>query len=125
MPLSEDEQRILSEIEQQLHDTDPDLAQQVSETTLYKHAARSIKWSIAGFVLGFVLLIATVSTSTLLALGAFGIMLACLFVLESNVRKIGKAGLQNLTGAMRGRGIGGSVGNVGRRWRERWRRDDP
>lgn len=125
MPLSEDEQRILSEIEQQLHDTDPDLAQQVSETTLYKHAARNIKWSIAGFVLGFVLLIATVATSTFLALGAFGIMLACLFVLESNVRKIGKAGLQNLTGAMRGRGIGGSVGNVGRRWRERWRRDDP
>lgn len=125
MPLSEDEQRILSEIEQQLHDTDPDLAQQVSETTLYKHASRSIKWSIAGFVLGFILLIATVATSTLLALGAFGIMLACLFVLESNVRKIGKAGLQNLTGSVRGRGIGGSVGNVGRRWRERWRRDDP
>lgn len=122
MPLSEDEQRILSEIEQQLHETDPELAHQVSKTTLYKHAARSIKWSIAGFVLGFVLLILTVS-ETLLALVGFGIMLACLFILERNVRKLGKAGFANLTGSSPGSGVRGTVGNVGKRWRERWRRD--
>ncbi|MCZ7530856.1 MAG: DUF3040 domain-containing protein [Acidimicrobiia bacterium] len=122
MPLSEDEQRILSEIEQQLHETDPELAHQVSKTTLYKHASRSIKWSIVGFLLGFVLLILTVS-ETLLALVGFGIMLACLFILERNVRKLGKAGFAELTGSSPGSGVRGTVGNVGKRWRERWRRD--
>ena len=44
MPLSEDEQRILREIEANLSVTDPKLVQQVSDTTLYRHAARMIKW---------------------------------------------------------------------------------
>ena len=37
MPLSEDEERILNEIEDQLYETDPDLAREVSETTVYTH----------------------------------------------------------------------------------------
>ena len=43
MPLSEDEQRILKEIEANLNETDPRLVQEVSETTLYRHSARAIK----------------------------------------------------------------------------------
>lgn len=35
MPLSEDEQRILTEIEQQLYATDPQLAHQVASATPY------------------------------------------------------------------------------------------
>ena len=35
MPLSDDEQRILSQIEQQLHETDPALAKEVATTTVY------------------------------------------------------------------------------------------
>ena len=50
MPLSEDEQRILQEIEAQFYANDPQLAQQVSETTLYRHASRNIKWAALGFV---------------------------------------------------------------------------
>ena len=57
MPLSEDEQRILQEIEAQFYANDPQLAQQVSETTLYRHASRNIKWSALGFVVGFVVLL--------------------------------------------------------------------
>src|SRR5882762_5287803 len=48
MPLSEDEQRILQEIEAQFYANDPQLAQQVSETTLYRHASRNIKWAALG-----------------------------------------------------------------------------
>ena len=55
MPLSEDEQRILQEIEAQFYANDPQLAQQVSETTLYRHAARNIKWAGLGFVTAKVL----------------------------------------------------------------------
>ena len=35
MPLSEDEERILLEIEENLYESDPDLASEVSETTVY------------------------------------------------------------------------------------------
>ncbi len=124
MPLSEDEQRILQQIEAQLYETDPELAQQVSKTTLYRHAARTIKWSVFGFVLGFALLILTVASNTLVALAGFAVMLACLIVIERNVRKLGRAGLESLTSSMRGRGLKGTLGNAGKRWRDRWRRDD-
>jgi F0F1-type ATP synthase assembly protein I len=124
MPLSEDEQRILQEIEANLSATDPALVQQVSETTLYRHAARSIKWAVAGFLAGLVLLILTFANSLPLGIAGFLVMLACLLVIERNARKLGKAGLDNLTGSLRGGALKGMFGNAGRRWRERWRRDD-
>lgn len=44
MPLSEDEQRILTEIEQQLYASDPDLAHQVGSTTVYSQGFRKLRW---------------------------------------------------------------------------------
>jgi hypothetical protein len=124
MPLSEEEQRILREIEANLSETDPGLVQQVSETTLYRHAARVIKWAIAGFVVGLVFMIVTFTRSWLLGVVGFLVMLACLLVIERNVRKLGRAGMQTLTSSMRSGSLGGILGNTSRRWRERWRRDD-
>ena len=92
MPLSEEELRILQEIEANLTATDPALVQQVSETTLYRHAARSIKWAIFGFVAGLVLLVATFTKVLVLGIVGFLVMLACLLVIERNARKLGKAG---------------------------------
>ena len=43
MPLSEDEQRILSEIEDHLYESDPSLAREVAQTTIYTHAFRNLK----------------------------------------------------------------------------------
>ena len=125
MPLSEDEQRILREIEANLSVTDPKLVQQVSDTTLYRHAARLIKWSILGFVAGLVLLITTFTSVLLLGVLGFLIMLGCLLVIERNVRKIGRAGFDSLTSNVRGTGpLKGMFGNVGKRWRDRWQRGD-
>ncbi len=124
MPLSEDEQRILQEIEANLSATDPALVQQVSETTLYRHAARAIKWAAVGFLAGLVLLILTFTKTLVLGVAGFLVMLICLLVIERNVRKLGKAGLDNLTSSLRGGALKGVVGNAGRRWRERWHRDD-
>ena len=59
MPLSDEEQQILKEIEAQLNETDPGLVEQVSRTTLYRHAARMIRWSAFGVLVGLVLLIVT------------------------------------------------------------------
>ena len=124
MPLSEEELRILQEIEANLTATDPALVQQVSETTLYRHAARSIKWAIFGFVAGLVLLVATFTKVLALGFVGFLVMLACLLVIERNARKLGKAGMDNLTSSFRGGSVGGIFGSARRRMRERWRRDD-
>jgi hypothetical protein len=125
MPLSEDEQRILKEIEANLTETDPRLVQEVSETTLYRHSARAIKWAVFGFVAGLALLLFTFTRVLLLGVVGFLVMLGCLLVIERNVRKLGKAGLENLTSSMRTGTLKNVFGNAGRRWRERWRRDDP
>ena len=49
VPLSEDEERILSEIEDLLTETDPDLVREVTETTLYTQPLRSMKLAGALF----------------------------------------------------------------------------
>jgi hypothetical protein len=124
MPLSEDEQRILREIEANLSVTDPKLVQQVSDTTLYRHASRMIKWAAIGFVVGLVLLLATFTSVLALGVVGFLIMLFCLLVIERNVRKMGRAGLESLTGSMPGGALKGMFGDAGQRWRERFQRDD-
>jgi hypothetical protein len=122
MPLSEEEQRILSEIEANLTATDPALVQQVSETTLNRHAARMIRWAAVGIVAGLVLLVLTLST-TWLAIGGFLVMLGCSLVIERNARKLGRAGMQNLTSSVRGGALTRFFGEDAS-WREKFRRDD-
>jgi hypothetical protein len=124
MPLSEDEQRILQEIEAQFYATDPQLAQQVSETTLYRHAARNIKWAVLGFLAGFVVLVLSFASSLFLGFVGFLAMLACAFVVERNVRKLGRAGLESLTSSMKGSRLRSIFGDAGRNMRGRFRRDD-
>ena len=97
MPLSDDEQKILSQIEQQLHETDPDLANEVATTTVYTHAARNIKWSVLGFIIGLAVIVLTLSTSFWLAFLGFAIMLAAALYFEQNMRKLGKAGMNQLS----------------------------
>jgi hypothetical protein len=46
-------------------------------------------------------------------------------VIERNVRKLGRHGLQTLTGGWRASGgLRGIFGDQGRAWRDRFRRDD-
>jgi hypothetical protein len=124
MPLSEDEQRILQEIEAQFYATDPQLAQQVSETTLYRHAARNIKWAALGFVAGFVVLVLSFASSLLIGFAGFLVMLACAFIVERNVRKLGRAGLDSLTASMKGNRLKNLFGEAGRNLKRPFRRDD-
>jgi hypothetical protein len=124
MPLNEDEQRILQEIEAQFYATDPQLAQQVSETTLYRHAARNIKWAALGFVAGFIVLVLFFANSLPLGFAGFLGMLACAFVIERNVRKLGRAGLDSLTSSMKGNRLKRVFGDAGRNLKRPFRRDD-
>jgi len=124
VPLSEDEQRILSEIEQQLYQSDPALARDIADTTVYTHAYRNLKWSLLGFVVGLVGLIFTLGTSYLLAFGGFLIMLVSALAVERNARRLGRAGMQQMTQSMKAAGLRDALGNTGSRLKDRLRRPD-
>ncbi len=54
MPLNDNEQKILEEIERRLSEEDPRLVEQVTRTDLHTHAWGRMKMAIAGFVVGSV-----------------------------------------------------------------------
>jgi hypothetical protein len=126
VPLSEDEQRILSEIEAQLYESDPALAKEVSSTTVYTHAFRNLKWATLGFLVGVAVLVLTLSMSYWFSFAGFLIMLASALFFERNARKLGKVGLQQMTQNMRTTGVKDYFGSPGEKMRDRFRRDqDP
>jgi hypothetical protein len=122
VPLSEDEQRILSEIESQLRGSDPELVDTVSRTTVYRHALRAIRWATVGFVVGLVVVLGTFTSNLFVAFLGFLGMLGALIVVSSNLKKIGKAGLHSLFGVREG-GLRRVFSDAGHAWRERFRRD--
>ena len=125
MALSENEQQILREIEEDLSATDPKLVQQVTDTTLYRHTARLIKWSAVGFVAGLLLLVFTFTTTLVLGVVGFVVMLGCALAIEQNVRKLGRAGLESLAGSMRNGALKNRLDDAESRWRQRLGRDAP
>lgn len=101
MPLSEDEQRILDEIEKNLHESDPRLAREVGETTVYRHALGSIKWSVVGLIVGLAVMVATLQIHFMVAFIGFLIMLVSALGFERNLRLMGRAGMRQVSTAFR------------------------
>ncbi len=95
MPLSEDEKRILGEIEATLTATDPGLAE-LSETSVYRHAAHMLRWAILGLVGSLILLVLTFTQALWLGvLGFFGMLISAL-VIARCLERMGKAGINSL-----------------------------
>ena len=124
MPLSEDEQRILSEIEQQLYESDPTLAHGIADTTVYSDAYRYLKRGIAVFVLGVLIMIGTLHISVWLAALGVVTMFGAALSIEANARRMGKAGMDQLAQSMRAAGLRDYFGNKGQNVRERFRKDE-
>jgi len=124
MPLSEDEQRILSEIENQLRETDPELADQVSKTTVYRDAFGKLRWAIVAFILCLALSVLLLSVNWLLAFVGFLGMFATALFIERNLRRVGRAGMQEATQAIRRNSLRDYIDNAGNKARDRLRRDD-
>ena len=126
MPLPADEERILNEIEERLYESDPGLAREVAETTVYTKSLRSLKWSGLAFFLGIVLMVVTLSISFLLAFAAFLVMLGAALAIERNARQLGRTGLQQAAQSSNGSRFRSTVGGSGQRirdlMRERFRR---
>jgi hypothetical protein len=112
MPLNEHEQRILEEIERQFYEEDPKLAETVAKTTLASLYRRSLRFSLVGFSVGLVVMLAFFTVSTALAMGGFLVMLVSVGWIANNLRR---------------RRIGEGTGKMIEGWaeqlRQRWRRD--
>jgi Flp pilus assembly protein TadB len=124
VPLSEDEQRILSEIEERLYESDPRLAREVSSNTIYSHTMRNIRRAALLFLLGTVVMVALLSTSPFLAfLGVILMFLAAVWAVQ-NARHMGRAGWNEITTSMRSGHMKDFFGGQSDRMRERFRRED-
>jgi hypothetical protein len=100
VPLSEDEQRILSQLEEQLH-TDKKFVQAVSSSGLYSHAIRKVRWAALGVVASLVFTLATLQVHFLVAFLGFLGMLACVLVIEHQLRAMSKAGMKDVADTLR------------------------
>jgi len=72
VPLSEEEQRILQEMEQKLREHDRDFVERVSHGSHRLQASRGARWSGVIFLAGTVLLLGSFRSS--LALAIFGVL---------------------------------------------------
>lgn len=124
MPLSEEEQRILSEIESQLRASDPDLARHVGSTTIYSHALRQLRWGIVALIASFAATILLLTVSYLLAFVGFLGMVAAAVLVERAAVRMGRAGIDDAGRALRGSGFRAYLDGAGRRARERFKRPD-
>lgn len=124
MPLSDHEQRILHELEQSLYHEDPEFAERVRSETVYRHAGRYCIWSALGFLAALVFMFFTFSTSV--ALGFVGVvaMFLSAVVFANNARRMGKAGIDDISRSLHNRSSSSTVRDP-RDWiRGRLHRDD-
>lgn len=117
MPLNENEERILAEIERQFHAQHPQSAKRISSTTLRQYLARNCRWAALGFVVGLVILLAGFASSWVLGVFGFLVMVASTVVLIQNLRKIGRLGLEQVGRSIRSQGFSQAVEDISRRFR--------
>ncbi len=87
MPLNEREQRILEEIERQFYQEDPKLAETVANTTLESISRRWNRLAYVGLVIGLVIMLASFTRWTAVALGGFLIMVLSAGWIAMNARR--------------------------------------
>jgi len=109
MPLSEDEQRILRQIEEQLQ-RDPSFGRDIKPRQV--GSRRAVIISSVSTVLCLVLTVVLLGVSPYLSFVAFIGAIAALVIAERHVAAIGEAGLNHLSDSVRSR-LGGSTGNRG------------
>ena len=124
MPLSEHEQRILHELEQSLYQEDPGFAERVRSETVYRHAGRYCIWSALVFVAALIFMLFTFSRSVVLGFGGVVVMFLSGVVFANNARRMGKAGIDDISRSLHSRNLSNTVHDP-RDWiRGRFHRDE-
>jgi 1,4-dihydroxy-2-naphthoate octaprenyltransferase len=90
MPLSDEEQRILDEIERRLAEDDPRLVEQVGRTTLSTHLARRIRLASLAFLVGFLMMVFAFATVLWVAAVGFVVMVLSSLLVARYVRQLGR-----------------------------------
>ena len=123
VPLSEHEQKVLHELEQALYQQDPAFAHRVRSENVYRYAGRYMKWSVVGFLVGLAVMVAFFTHSVVLGFVGVLIMFGSLVTFWTNMRRMGKAGWDDIGRSLKADGIGNALSDT-RSWlRNRFRRD--
>lgn len=96
MPLSENEEKILADIEANIRKSDPGLAQHVEQNTIYRHSGRRILLSVLGLVALLVVIVVSFTKLWPVAFIAFIAMVIIGISLVDHVAKISKAGVDDV-----------------------------
>ncbi len=115
MPLSEDEQRILHEMEQKLYEGERSFAARVRATSGAHH--RPFRWSAVLFIAGFAVVLLAFRSSLLLATFGFIVMVLAALSFDPHIRKA-IASPDTASSAPRARG--GDLSGIGKRIRSRF-----
>lgn len=125
MPLSEDEQRILREIEQRYYTNDRKSAERIEQTTLPRFLARNCRWAALGFLLGLIVLLVSFASSWVLGIIGFLIMVASAVWFTQNLRKMGRHGWQQLNKNVQSYDLNTRLEETRKRLRRRMGDDNP
>jgi hypothetical protein len=90
MPLSDEEQRILDEIEARLAEDDPRLVEQVGRTTLSTHLARRIRLSSIAFGVGLLMILFAFASAVWVAAVGFVVMVLSALLVARYTRQLGR-----------------------------------
>jgi predicted histidine transporter YuiF (NhaC family) len=123
VPLSDDEERILSQIERKYHEHDPKSARRLQQTTLPRYLRRNVAWGLVGFVLGLAILLVAFASSWVVGIVGFVVMTVSAIVVVQNLRRMGRHGLRLLSDELGERGVGDRLSETTERWRRRFRDD--
>jgi hypothetical protein len=123
VPLSEHEQRVLQELEQALYRDDPVFANRVRQENVYRYAGRYMKWSILGFIVGLAVMVAFFTTSVFVGFVGVLIMFGSLVSFWTNLRRMGKAGIEDIGRSLRSDGLGNALNDARAKLREKFRRN--
>lgn len=112
MPLSEEEQRILAQIEANLLASDPDLARHVGSGKLSADTKRRLRLAALGFVIALVASVLLLSVNFVLAFAAFLAAFAAVVYVHNDIRALGRARINQARREFRS-GIRDSMRDVG------------
>lgn len=127
MPLSEEEQRLLEQMEEALAAEDPKFVSALRGSSSRSRHKRLAILAVCGFVVGIAVLMAgAVLTITAVAVAGFVVMLGCAYVAILHFRRLGEPELpENVRPITGAKGHGSSAARQSgfmNRMEDRWRR---
>lgn len=121
MPLSEHEQKMLEQLEKQLHDEDPKFADSMGADALRTFSTKHIVLGVLGVIVGILVLLVGVSIQNIFV-GVLGFLLMGASVYYGTLRRPGRRRFGSASGSSKPKG-GGFLRRLEAQWEERRREE--